>query len=246
MYKLLEKIQRKFVYQIAGDANTFMNLLTFTTNTRRKTNVRDGSKLHKRYKSAFSRIEHFFNWCDEMEVDPYNFTIKNDNYVITSDMMINVQIDINRYGRHWKHYIDEQAHEINVDGVYNLKLEHGVLYYTYMYNENDFLKDYRYDEETYFVDEEKLTVDRKTDLLLTDYLSLALDNFNVTKELDTYYQVNGTNVIKIKTDNGMSKAVVKDFEFFYERNKVECPKCKKLVDNAFDDYMIQFYKHDGC
>ena len=56
MYRLKEKCPRKFLYQISGDKNTFLNLLYFVKNTKRKHNVKTGSKLHKKYEIGRAHV----------------------------------------------------------------------------------------------------------------------------------------------------------------------------------------------
>lgn len=243
MYKLKEKCPRKFLYKIEGDKNTFLNLLYFVVNTKRKKNVKTGSKLHKKYIASLERLDDFYSWCEKNKISPTNFILNKENYKFTTEKIYNVVININFFGLHWKHLVEENVQNLIVDDVYNFSIKDDVI--TYSYIKSDFLENYLYIDES-FGDEVTFLVDRKTEYLIQDYLQLGFYDFNIkTSYNGTPYTNNGLYNYKIIAD---SKAlqVKNDFFFFYERNKVECPKCKKLVDNAFDDYMIQFYRHDGC
>lgn len=235
MYRLKEKCPRKYVYQISGDKNTFLNLLYFVKNTKRKHNVKTGSKLHKKYVESLSRLDDFYNWCDVNEIDPMNFIHYKKNYKLTNKQIFNCEVDINSFGLHWKHLIEENANILVTDDVFNFSLKDGILRYTYL--NKDFLQEYKKSIKSNQIN--FIENDRKIEFKLKDYLSLNFYDFPVKLDKE------GNN-FKIETMNEMATQVHDDFYYFLDKNKVECMKCKKLVNNAFEDYMVQFYKHDGC
>lgn len=243
MYRLKEKCPRKFLYQISGDKNTFLNLLYFVKNTKRKHNVKTGSKLHKKYVESLSRLDDFYKWCDDNEVDPMNFIRHKDNYKLTTENIFHCKVDINSFGLHWKHLIEENVNILVTDDVYNFNLKDGILSYTYL--NKDFLYEYKSGSNVNHIN--FIEDDRKTEFKFKDYLSLNFYDFPINLEKELYNE-NNKNLynFRLSTENGMASQVYDDFYYFLDKNKVECPKCKKLVDNAFEDYMIQFYKHDGC
>lgn len=235
MYRLKEKCPRIFLYQISGDKNTFLNLLYFVKNTKRKHNVKTGSKLHKKYVESLSRLDDFYKWCDENEVDPMNFILHKDNYKFTTEKIKHCEMDINFFGLHWKHWIEENVNILVTDDVFNFSLTDGILRYSYL--NKDFLEEYKKSNNVNHIN--FIENDRKTEFKFKDYLSLNFYDFPIKFEKEG-------NTFKLSTENEMANQVYNDFYYFLDKNKVECPKCKKLVDNAFEDYMIQFYKHDGC
>lgn len=235
MYRLKEKCPRKFLYQISGDKNTFLNLLYFVKNTKRKHNVKTGSKLHKKYVESLSRLDDFYKWCDDNEVDPMNFILHKDNYKFTTEKINHCEMDINFFGSHWKHLIEENVNILVTDDVFNFGLTDGILRYSYL--NKDFLEEYKKSNNVNHIN--FIENDRKIEFKFKDYLSLNFYDFPIKLEKEG-------NTFKLSTENEMANQVYNDFYYFLDKNKVECPKCKKLVDNAFEDYMIQFYKHDGC
>lgn len=244
IYKLFNASPRKYLYQIPGNKNTFLNLLYFIRKTEIKTNIVAGSRLHKKYCESRDRLYDFYHWCELQELDPLNFIQKNENYNFTKDPLCEVELDINHNGLAWKHVIEENIANLNFDNVYNLRYNDGILYYSYLASSNDFLEEYKSAQN---MNEVVFIVDRKTEMRLRDYLQLGFYDFEVRLDIERNDIYNSdTYNLKLTTDNGKAFAVYKDFFYFNENNKVECKKCSKLVSNAFDDYMIQFYMHDGC
>lgn len=230
MHKLKEKIQRKFIYKIKDhiDEDLFLNSVYLIDENKKSDPV----------------LGDFLNYCEEHEVSPTNFILKKDGYeILTKDVNItDVVIPLNKFGLHWKHRVIDNLNDITLKDIYNLIIDNKNI--SYSYRGKDFLWEFIYPDE-YFTNEYEVHLDRKTEFLLKDYLSLGFYDYDISIE-----KINNTNSeepnFKIITSNSMSKAVFTDFLYFYENNKVECPTCKKLVNNAFDEYMIQFYKHDGC
>lgn len=224
MFKLKDKIDRKFIYQIKEKESVFRNSIYMVNLTK--------SKIMN------EKMQDFITFCNENEVDSSNFMLASSTYILTTDDIHNVVISINEFGLHWKHMIEENIESLEFDDVYNFRYDNDNIYYSY--REKDFLafyKNYTKSKECDFL------VDRKTELLLKDYLNLGFYDFKINLE-----KISDGDMKRyiIKTENDKAQSVYEDFLYFLFRNQVECPVCKKIVDNAFDEYMIQFYKHDGC
>lgn len=227
-FKLKDNIARKFIYKVDGNKEIFINSLF--------SNVKHNTP-----------VKNFLKFCKENEISHENFITGDDKYVLIGDEKEVKMFDhsIDAYGLHWKHLIEENINTIalNSDDTYNYHSDNKRI--TYSYTDHDFLENYKkkHDEcENYVID----IISRREYMILEDYLRLGFYDFDIILDKSTQY-LNGDIEMKLITpNNNMAEFVYSDFKFFYERNKVECPTCKRLVDNAFDEYMIQFYKHDGC
>lgn len=245
-YKLNERVGYKFVFEVEGDYNTFLNtlyMLNFDNYRILDMSIEETEKL-----GGFrTNIKQFFKFCKKHNIAPENFISTNRNYLLTPNKVTNVVIGGNNYGLHFKHLLDEKLNEFEYDDVYNFDYDLDGLI-TYSYLKKDFLHDFMgmYGSGGYW--EKKLIIcecPRQKKLLLEDYIKLGLYDFDIT--IENLTEEDGNYEFELVTPNDeMACAVYLDFLHFTNRNKIECPTCNKLVDNAFDEYMVQFYKHDGC
>lgn len=229
-YQLKVDYPRQFIYRV-NDVASFTNSLYMHSIWKQQGYNTHGDKL-----------KNFFEFCNLYEIDPMNFILHPETYKLTQDRVYYNKIDLNSHGLHWKHYLNDC--NLNLENTYNFKLFGNVL--TYAHGGQDFLRYHYFDEEVLNCQDYKFYMNRKDEYRFRDYLAMKFYDFEI--KLEKLENVNslGDAQFHIHCDNGHAELVYQDFIYFVNENRVECPVCKTLVDNAFDDYMIQFYKHDGC
>lgn len=218
MYNFKNKMAYKFIYQSSPE---LLNNLA----------------IYKDGLNPFSKeLDDFLEFCEFHKISYLNFLNEHENYVFTDSEVKTVQFDIDlKYGISFKHLLDTYGDKyFDFSDVYNFEYDGSII--TYSYLEEDFLKDH----DTVFENEIELTLDRVSEYRLRDYINLNYYNFQIEMT-----KVDGKILLKTDDCNNVWN-VYTDFIYFDNTNVLECRKCKKLVENAFEDYTVQNHLHDWC
>lgn len=261
--KMMLKQHNIFVFT-CGSVHYLKNALNQLYIARKKTNIVDGSRYHKRleqYRND-SDVKRFFEYCTVFGISPYNFIRQNSDMKLKYKLvhkyntsLCDYEIDLDsEYGLSVKYIFEQYFKENKTETLFkqyssicNVRIKGNSILFTASKNYN-LLSNFEYKSEL-----EKESVrytvtpsiifksdDRELFLRFCDYLSIYKTHY----PKDYYNHTINKNEIYISGNN--SNKVIGDFLWFNEHNKLPCVICGHLVDNAFSGYSIQFNKHDGC